>query len=77
MGLGLPIHEVLGDPLAHTSCYTTSLEIHVEPIFSDLVFHVFLHHQSVLFFLKAILDLLSNVGQLVLSGMVLLKACLL
>ena len=80
MDSGFPICQVLGDPLVHTSRYTTFLEFKSEPIFPDPVIcllHVYPHHQSMLFILKAILDLLGNLGHLVFSGTVLLKACLL
>ena len=80
MDSGFPISQVLGDPLVHTSRYTTFLEFKSEPIFPDPVIcllHVYPHCQSMLFILEAILDLLGNVRHLVLSGMVLPKACLL
>ena len=67
---GFPICQVLGDPMVHTSLYTTFIEFQAEPIFPDLVIgllHVYPHRQSMLFILKAILDLLGNVGHLVFS----------
>ena len=76
---GFPICQVLGDPQVHTSRYTTFLEFK-SPIFTDPVIcllHVCPHCQSMLFILKAILDLLGNVGHLVFSITVLPKACLL
>ena len=65
----------------NTSCSTAILEFQAEPepIFPDLIvylFHVYPHHQSVLFLL-AILNILGNLGHQVFSGTVLLKACLL
>ena len=81
MDSGFPIGQVLGDPLVHTSRYTTFLElVKSEPVFPDPVIcllHVYAHCQCMLFILEAILDLLGNVHHLVLSGMVLPKACLL
>ena len=76
-GLGL---SVLGDPLVHTPRYTIFLEFKSGPIFPDPVIcllHGYPHRQSMLFILKAVLDLLGNVGHLVFSRMVLPKACLL
>ena len=80
MDFGVPICQVLGDTLVHTSRYTTFLEFKSEPIFPDPVIcllHVYPHCQCMLLILEAILDLLGNVRHLVLSGMVLPKACLL
>ena len=74
---GLPVCQVLGDPLVHTSRYTTFLELQAELIFPDLgvhLFHVCPHRQSMLFILKASFDFLGNVGVMIFSRIVLPKA---
>ena len=79
MDSDLPIYQILKVPLALTSCCTRFLEFRAEPISPDLLvclFHVYPHHQNMLFILKAILDPLGSVGHLVFSGTLLPRTCL-
>ena len=78
--MGLSILQVLRNPLVHAASHTTFSEPFSEAIFPNLVvglFHINPHRQGMMLVLKAIFDLLGDVGNLVLSGVVLMKACLL
>jgi hypothetical protein len=77
---GLPIVQVLRDPLVHAAGHAALLEFQPQSILPDLVkglFHVNPHRQCVLLVLEAIFDLLGDVCDLVFSRTVLSKACLL